>query len=260
MNKCCIMGTVRNCGKYLLQIFKIMEQIGYLFEDYVIILYYDVSIDDTLDKLKKYQLSNPRLKFYVNVETLLQERTHRIALGRNKCLKLMRQEYREYEYFIMMDCDDRCAFNIKLNLLQSYLLRTDWDALSFNHPDGYYDLWALSIRPYVLSCHHFANLDLGRKLITARINNTPKHKLIQCWSAFNGFAIYRTSKFVNCVYNGEFNLDYIPTALIKESILHYKPKNKQVCFNSDCEHRFFHINAILKNQARIMISPLCLFM
>ena len=39
--KCCICGTVRNCGKYLDNIFSIMEQIETLFEDYKIILYYD---------------------------------------------------------------------------------------------------------------------------------------------------------------------------------------------------------------------------
>jgi hypothetical protein len=27
----------------------------------------------------------------------------------------------------------------------------------------------------------------------------------------------------------------------------------------DCEHRFFHFSAVKKHNARIMISPLCLF-
>ena len=39
--KCCICGTVRNCGKYLKHVFKVMERIGSLFEEYAIILYYD---------------------------------------------------------------------------------------------------------------------------------------------------------------------------------------------------------------------------
>jgi hypothetical protein len=256
--KCCIAGTVRNCDKYLSKILNSMEQIGSLFEDYVIILYYDKSTDRTLHILKEYQLNHPKLILLINDKPLLQYRTHRIALGRNKCLEIMRNEYSTYEYFIMMDCDDRCAYNIKLKLLNAYLLRNDWDSLSFNHPSGYYDCWALSIRPYMLSCHHFANPSNGMRLINNLIKKTPNYGLIKCWSAFNGFAIYRTSKFVNCVYNGAFNLDYIPTKLIKENILCSGSislkQNKE-----DCEHRFFHITAILKNNARIRISPLCLF-
>ena len=53
--KCCICGTVRDCGKYLNNIFIIMEKIGTLFEDYRIILYYDQSQDNTLDILKHYK-------------------------------------------------------------------------------------------------------------------------------------------------------------------------------------------------------------
>jgi len=45
--KCCICGTVRDCGMYLDNIFGIMEKIATLFEDYRIILYYDKSNDNT---------------------------------------------------------------------------------------------------------------------------------------------------------------------------------------------------------------------
>jgi hypothetical protein len=256
--KCCIAGTVRNCGKYLTKIFDNMEKIGTLFEDYVIILYYDNSNDNTLQILQKYQIKHPKLVLYINTEPLLQYRTHRIALGRNKCLEIMRNDYKTYDYFIMMDCDNRCAFNIKLNLLNAYLLRHDWDSLSFNHPSGYYDSWALSIRPYVLSCHHFKNASLGLRMITKMIKTTPRYKLISCLSAFNGFAIYRTSKFVNCVYSGKLNLNYIPRNFIKENIF-YSGKMNFSQTNEDCEHRVFHINAVFKNNARIRISPLCLF-
>ena len=56
--KCCICGTVKNCGIYLDNIFKNMEQISSLFDDYVIILYYDNSDDDTLIKLNNLKYSN----------------------------------------------------------------------------------------------------------------------------------------------------------------------------------------------------------
>ena len=160
-----------------------------------------------------------------------------------------------------MDCDDRCDYNINLNLLKNYLIRDDWDSLSFKHPSGYYDSWALSIYPYVLSCHHFSDNGLGQRYITKIIDRTPRHKLISCFSAFNGFAIYRKNKFKNCWYNGKFWLNYISPKLIKHNILVAGPifvKNDSLK-NEDCEHRFFHFSAIKKNNARIRISPLCLF-
>ena len=78
-------------------------------------------------------------------------------------------------------------------------------------------------------------------------------------SAFNGFAIYKTNKFINCRYDGSLNLNYIPKKLLLENI---KFSGKMILNNEkkqDCEHRSFHFEAIIKNHAKIRISPLCLF-
>ena len=48
---CCIRGTVKNVGPYLDKIFSNIEQLGALFENYVIIFYYDHSTDNTLQKM-----------------------------------------------------------------------------------------------------------------------------------------------------------------------------------------------------------------
>ncbi len=257
MNCCCICGTVRNCGQYLDKIFKTMETIGSLFIDYRIILYYDNSNDNTLEKLKEYSLKNNKFIFYNN-KTELPYRTHRLALGRNTCLQFIKNNYPEYEYFIMMDCDDRCFKTFCPNVLKMYLSRGDWDALSFDHPDGYYDTWALSIGPYVASCHHFKDTGLGGRYVTKLINKVPKKALIKCWSAFNGFSIYRTNKFINCSYDGRFRIDYIPPKLLVTNIKAAGGINT-IGAKEDCEHRHFHFEAIKKNGARISISPLKLF-
>lgn len=255
--KCCICGTVRNCEAYLDKIFQNMELIGTLFADYVIIIYYDQSDDNTLDKLKNYQKKNPKLNLYVNKSPLLKYRTYRLALGRNYCLNTIKKKYSDYPYFIVMDCDDICSRNIKINLLKKCLHRNDWDALSFNHPNGYYDTWALSKIPYVISCHHFKDAGQGQRLISNIIKNTPQYKLIKCLSAFNGFAIYRTKKFINCYYDGRFRIDYIPKNLIEKNIFYSGGILNTT--KEDCEHRHFHIQAVLENNAKIRISPRCLF-
>jgi hypothetical protein len=235
-----------------------MELIGTLFEDYVIILYYDESCDDTLEKMKNYQKQNNRLYFYVNKSPLLEYRTHRLALGRNYCIKTIRENFSDYQYFIMMDCDDVCGREIKVKLLNNYLHRNDWDALSFDHPTGYYDTWAFAKKTYILSCHNFKDPGQGQRFIADIIKLTPPKKLITCLSAFNGFAIYRTEKFINCYYDGRFRLDYIPKNLIQENIKY--SGNIINGLKEDCEHRHFHIQAVLENNARIRISPHCLFM
>lgn len=254
---CCICGTVRNCGNYLDKIFQNMERIGTIFKNYKIYLYYDKSDDNTLNKLTEYKNKNKNFEYYVN-DNLLAERTYRIAMGRNKCLEYIKNECKDYEYFIMMDCDDRCAKDIKLNVLKYYLSNGNWDCLTFDHPDGYYDTWALSIYPYVLSCHHFSNHSEGQKLVQRLIYKCPKNKLIPCYSAFNGFGIYRKNKFINCKYDGRFRTDYIPKRIIYENLKRVGKMNQNLK-HIDCEHRSFHFEAIFKNRARIRISPLKLF-
>lgn len=258
--KCCICGTVKNCGSYLDKIFLNMEIIGRLFEKYEIILYYDHSNDNTLAKIEHYKRLNPdKLHFYVNDETLTMHRTHNIAKGRNKCLDIIREKFFDYEYFIMMDCDDVCSGIIKPQVLLYYLLRNDWDGLSFNHPNGYYDVWALSKDPLVLGCDHFFNGPaLYMNYISNIIKQTPFDKLISCFSAFNGLSIYRTKKFLNCSYSGSCSLDYIPKQYIQRNVLYAgRPQFKNM--KEDCEHRSFHFQAIKENDAKIRISPQCLF-
>jgi hypothetical protein len=253
-----------------------MEQIATLFEAYAIILYYDISSDNTLNKLTQYKLQNEHFHFYVNKDPLLKHRTYNIAKGRNYCINYINKNYPDYEYFIMMDCDDVCENNVKLNVLQKNLLRDDWDSLSFNKED-YYDIWALSYGPYACSFFLFNKTLNGPKLLLGKNNllldspcnimkasitntlaNCQPNELITCYSAFNGFAIYKSDKFLDCKYDGTLNLNYIPKKLLLMNIQKLGVITPNVA-NVDCEHRRFHFEAMLKNNARNRISPEILF-
>ena len=271
MVKCCICGPVRNCGPYLIKVFQNIEKIGAIFDDYQILIYYDKSNDNTLSILKSYQKSNPRLNIYINNALVSPFRTHRLAHARNFCLNYVKTlDTTEYPFFIMMDFDDVNAKEVKPEVLQKYLLRNDWDGLSFNTSPKYYDIWALSIYPYCFSYNHFNytginSYKLIQSYITMKLNNLKEGELLKCISSFNGFSIYRTNKFLNTSYDGRIRADLIPK---KYMLAHMEAANSPIIFKDyghvkgkyeDCEHRTFHTQAINNDNAKIMITNDVLF-
>lgn len=261
---CCICGTVKNCSKYLKNVFKNIHKITNIFKDYYIIVYYDDSDDTTLEQLLKYKKIY-KMHIHINKHYKSNYRTHRLAFGRNYCLKIINKYFYDYKYFIMMDFDDVCSNEINISVLQKYINQNNnWDALSFNKAD-YYDIWALSIRPYIFSFAHFNNsnkvLENMKYYITNKLASLKENELLPCYSAFNGFCLYKSEIFKDCVYDGRIRLDLIPLDYLKENI---NINNSEIVFNDtdwlsstyeDCEHRSFHLEAINKKKARIFISP-----
>ena len=264
--KCVICGTVKKCGKHLNAVFKNIERLGTLFDEYAIVVYCDKSDDNSYHLLNQYRQRNPRLMFYYNLKPVSRFRTHRLAHARNECIKIVYSQFKDYPYFIMMDFDDVCSQSVKLNALRKHLHEDTWDALSFNK-EPYYDIWALSIHPYAFSFQHLENKDnlliVMRKYISDILKSS--NDLVECMSAFNGFAIYRTSKFLNCHYDGTLRLDllsaeYMSLALDKiKNRFKFQPPGTERSQVEDCEHRSFHLMAINKNEARIRIAPEILF-
>ena len=273
---CCICGTVKNCGSYLIKVLNNMENIGSIFDDYQIIIYYDVSNDNTLKILKEYQEKNSKMLFYVNKNLISPFRTHNLAIARNFCFNYVKTNIEKFPFFIMMDCDDVNCKEVNIDILKKYLHRNDWDGLSFNTNPKYYDIWALSIYPFCFSYNHFENNVRYYDIIQNYVDNLltkakSKNKLVECISSFNGFSIYRTSKFLNSYYDGRVRLDIIPKINLqahkqfaKSKLVfkqYFKPDGSVNVDGryEDCEHRAFHIQARQNSGAKIMISPEILF-
>ena len=270
--KCCICGPVRNCGPFLDKVLSNIEKIGALFDDYKILIFYDESSDNSLEKLKQYQQKNNNMVLYVNKKLVSQYRTHRLAYARNFCLDYIKTNFdiNEYPFFIMMDFDDVNSKMVEPSVLKPYLSRNDWDGLSFNTTPKYYDIWGLSIYPYCFSYNHFKNSGIHnyhsiQNDITNRLNKLKKGELLRCISSFNGFSVYRTNKFLNTSYDGGLRLDLIPINYIEA---HSKAAKSGLIFHDyghvkgayeDCEHRAFHVQAINNDNAKIMISSDVLF-
>ena len=263
--KCCICGTVRNCALFLDKVLENCKTIGSLFEDYKIVISYDISTDNSKEILENFcnTLGSNKMTILCGPELydLSPFRVYNIARARNQCLDYIRQNCSDYEYFIMIDCDDVCSAYPAIEHLEYYLTNnTEWDALSFNKKP-YYDLWALSKYPYSFSCMHYSNWKQWGEYIEKILASVPEKTLIPCLSAFNGFSIYRTNKFLNCYYDPKPRPDLIPPHMIEatEKVTRCKTWLKGKAGLIDCEHRSFHFMAIRNNGARIRIAPEVLF-
>jgi len=276
MENCIIGLPVYNASQYISHTIKNIELLEKCFKNTKIIFVYDKSKDNTLNLLKNYVKDKQNVTIYINEVERISNRTINIARARNKILEFIysSNNNKDYKYFIMLDCNYNNYKTIDVEILKKYLLREDWDCLTFNQ-DYYYDIWALSITPYYLSCWAWSCghkvKDIMQKYITYVLSQCKEDDLVPCLSAFNGIGIYRKDKFINCYYEGNYHIKYLQYLkcnlnnninilknISKNVIKNYYVGSKGIHTNQDCEHRNFHLMAIIKNNARIRISPLYL--
>jgi len=273
MTRCVVGICVYNVTQWLPTTFKHIEALKLCFSNLEVIFSYDNSADNTLDLIQQYAKNNNNITIIKSPKLLSDIRTVNIANARNRILEYIRQYFINYKYFIMLDCNNRQEGKLNTLTLKRYLKSTAWDALSFNNKT-YYDIWALSIKPFYISCWHWSkpgsgvvkNMSNYIQYITKQCGN---NELITCTSAFNGIAIYRMNKFINCNYYGLLNKQYMMLLGpdIQDNINAINLNNNSNLTQNhpvfgrkdDCEHRNFHFEAILKNRAKIRISPLPIF-
>jgi hypothetical protein len=279
----CVYNNERGLPSVLSNIVKLSQ--SKLFNKITVVAFYDISSDKSYSILESFKnkyshkyshqydevietviISNKTKEFrmsFGNASRVLDKsRTTRIATARNEILNYMRFAHKWGEegnkYFIMMDSNEyACVGQINIETLRDALQRSDeWDSISFDREAGYYDYWALSFDPHIYSFYHLQNKNetLERMVagFTTKLNEARKScKLIPVYSAFNGFAIYKSNAFLNCSYSSMIHIPLFPKELLPSKILNN--------FKNDCEHRKFHLEAIKKNGARIMVSPLSIF-
>jgi glycosyltransferase involved in cell wall biosynthesis len=245
-----------------------------LFQTIQIVAFYDKSDDRSLEILERS--SDLPIIIMKNQEIQSPIRTENISKARNYILEIIRQQFADYPFFIMMDSNRySCTGKIRPQVLQTMIDRqNEWDAISFDREDGYYDLWALSIPPLLFGFDHFQPrqpaVDAIKKyinqLLTDYKTNRPD-ELIPVYSAFNGFSMYKTETFLNCRYSSDIDLTLFPPDILKENLalinlpVRYSGLNdkSQPIMEGDCEHRHFHLEAIKRFGARIRISVNPLF-
>ena len=175
-----------------------------------------------------------------------------------------------YDYFAMMDANNySCIGPVDTEVLRDAMDCADrWDSLSFLREAGYYDFWALSFDPFIRSFFHF-KMNWGAacgKMRDAFKNFVESGlasgmNLFPVYSAFNGFALYRSAIFLSADlrYSDEIDPALFPPDVLNKQvqILGCEPDDRTY---DDCEHRFFHLASKQPpHNARIYIYSRSLF-
>jgi hypothetical protein len=287
MENCVIGITIKNNEKYLPKVFDHLISLKTCFNKYSVQFIYDnnsPNTDSSLDLINKFKLNNTDIDInlihndneydYKNIP--FERRVVHITNARNTLMRIIREKYASYKYFIMMDANYSCTEKIEsinTDIINSYLIRhNEWDSLSFNRK-VYYDIWALSLKPYITSYwHHIREnpfnkprdklpsitFSLIKKNFYRAINNIPKGELMEVDSAFCGFAIYKTNIFINSKYHYLMDLSLFDTDVLKTN-MKILPFSKQIIHSPDCEHRYFHLYAKKYLGARIMMANIDIF-
>lgn len=261
-----------------------IESIRHIFHRMVINVVYDTSEDKSYQILMDFKKRNEcklmHQRIYMNViinttKRNLQSKSVNIAVCRNMLLDIIRRRYSDYEYFIMMDTNEySCVGKINVTLMHDIIHPEDhqndkymskYDAITFDREAGYYDWWALSFDPYIYSFYHIVNsfkvADQMKTMFTNILHHYRTNRpndLIPVYSAFNGFGIYKTSKFLNSSYSSDIHINLFPKHCI-QNLIYITKSNIYNYYKDDCEHRKFHLEAIQKNNAKIGVSTKYIF-
>jgi hypothetical protein len=236
-NKVIICGCARDVEKYLSKILIKIDDITKLFNDYYIIIYENDSKDNTQQILLDYKKKHKNKCHMIienNVNNKYPLRTHRLAHARNTILDYIYDNKldKRFDYYLNMDLDD-VNLNLDVNSIKRVLNdKLDWDVVSANQLNRYYDYWALRTTKYNENCWDNGLCSKKKETLdnwfdiknkkNINIDNPP----LKVLSAFGGLAIYKMNKIKNCRYNGIYNNDYT---------------------KEDCEHVIFHREIRKKN-------------
>lgn len=241
-------GPVRNCGRFLPDVFKNIEKIGNLFKSYTCVFVESDSTDNTLEILEEYSRKNSNAVCITlgSLEKTINSRTIRIASARNAGIRFCEDKgiLDTHEYFIQIDVDDVSAQEIDEEAILSCFKYdvSEWDGMTANQ-NTYYDLWTLrkegwlnydcwyevQHRPDYMSLEDAKNIFVGSRFI-----KIPKdYGLIEVDSAHGGLSLFKSSTAKGCRYKG-YNSD---TNFEESDLLEFnrniKEKGGKIFINSE---------------------------
>lgn len=238
-----VCGVARNCENSLAKSIQALSNATRFFHEVRFHIVESDSADRTpqiLDDLGKlYPLT---FQSEGKLCRVIPSRTSRIAHCRNQLVELAKTpEFESFEYVLMADLDGVNNDVHPSVLANCWNIRTPWDVLTANQPEGYYDVWALRCEGWLSEDCWVAARELepvfGKKIAiemavrSRQIRIPASTALIEVDSAFGGLGLYRRAAFISGHYTGS------------------TPEGTDIC-----EHVPFH--ADLRNAGfRIFINP-----
>jgi len=265
----CIIGTyVYNNQSNLPYFFDSLDVLLNVFTKIKLIIVYDKSIDNSIDMITNY--NNSKI-----IKTLIYNDNKVIGLARTKRTEhvnnlLLNEIYTTLDinsdYFIITDMNEYTNdVQIDVDTIRyAFTITNDWDSISFLRNGKYNNISSLSIQPYVYSVFHFKKynnvMNYMKKYMMDLIEDYKNNNmnLIEVLSAYNGFGIYKKSKFINCTFDSMIHKELFPEGSIEneQSIL-----NEEITdvLKNDSEFRKYNLEAINKNNSKIRICLKDLF-
>ena len=198
--------AVRNCEQYLDAVCSNIFNLGSLFKEYKIIFVESDSSDQTLNALKYFQSINSNIDIVTlgNLEPEEKIRTKRLSIARNTYLDIVETKYKDYDLLCPFDSDDRLYVPINSKAMLSNFKFDDWDMITANQKNIYYDMWALRheywmpydvLKQVVIKRPSFISEEKANKMfsLSKRININQYHPPIKVESAFGGMALIKIS-------------------------------------------------------------------
>lgn len=175
------------------------------------------SEDNTVPILKNLMLGNPniRTEFLGSLQSRFPWRTSRLAFARNLYTQIVRDEYKDIDYVAVADMDGLNS-DLTKEAVQSSFKRKDWDVVTSNQGDIYYDIWCVRAKGWVeYDCwQKYGNMvnsgddDIVafKYAIAPLLRHIPRDSdWIEVDSAHGGFLIFKPEAFVSGTHYPEAN-------------------------------------------------------
>jgi len=174
------------------------------------------STDNTVGELEKLKSANNAFN-YISLGSLaktMPKRTARLALARNRILEEVQNnpEYANVDFIAMADLDGINRDISREKIESCWNLQEQWDVITANQPDRYYDIWTLR-HPDWNPVDCLAQKSRLEKIIgktaannisveSKQISLSPTMGMIEVDSAFGGLGIYKREAFIAGRYIG----------------------------------------------------------
>jgi len=209
-------GPVRNVAAIIEQEALLLRDCLSSFKEVHTLIIESDSEDETVIILEKLKNSEKNFDFISlgKLSNELLKRTERIARARNQVIEQVQfnPTYSTVDYIVMADMDGMNQLLTSQKINQCWLVDEDWDVVTANQVEAYYDIWTLRKADWCdVDC--WAQKDRLQDLIgepaainlaiTARQSPlSPSLGMIEVDSAFGGLGIYKRKAFLAGQYAG----------------------------------------------------------